>query len=62
MSMQAPDTPQNETQRLAALHALQVLDTPLDRAFERMTQLARDLFDVPIALVSLVDQERQWFK
>ncbi len=60
--MQAPDTPQNETQRLAALHALQVLDTPLDRAFERMTQLARDLFDVPIALVSLVDKERQWFK
>ncbi|MGQ7261483.1 ATP-binding protein [Vreelandella sp. V005] len=60
--MQAPDTPQNETQRLAALHALQVLDTPLDKAFERMTQLARDLFDVPIALVSLVDEERQWFK
>lgn len=60
--MRAPDTPQNETQRLAALHALQVLDTPLDKAFERMTQLARDLFDVPIALVSLVDEERQWFK
>ncbi|MEH6640758.1 ATP-binding protein [Vreelandella glaciei] len=60
--MQATETPDNETQRLAALHALQVLDTPLDTAFERMTQLARDLFDVPIALVSLVDQERQWFK
>ncbi|MGP9684406.1 GAF domain-containing protein [Halomonas sp. AOP25-F1-15] len=60
--MQAPDTPHNETQRLAALHALHVLDTPKDQAFERMTQLARDLFDVPIALVSLVDKERQWFK
>lgn len=60
--MQATEKPDNETQRLAALHALQVLDTPLDTAFERMTQLARDLFDVPIALVSLVDQERQWFK
>ncbi len=60
--MQAPDTPDNETQRLAALHALEVLDTPEERAFERMTQLARDLFDVPIALVSLVDKERQWFK
>ncbi|WP_040480857.1 ATP-binding protein [Vreelandella boliviensis] len=60
--MQAPDTPQNETQRLAALHALQVLDTPSDKAFERMTQLARDLFNVPVALVSLIDQERQWFK
>ncbi|MBR9903707.1 MAG: GAF domain-containing protein [Gammaproteobacteria bacterium] len=62
MAMQAPDTPQNETQRLAALHALQVLDTPSDKAFERMTQLARDLFNVPVALVSLIDQERQWFK
>lgn len=60
--MQAPDTPYNETQRLAALHALQVLDTPEDQAFERMTQLACDLFDVPIALVSLMDKERQWFK
>ena len=60
--MQAPVTPDNEIQRLAALHALQVLDTPEERAFERMTQLARDLFDVPIALVSLVDKERQWFK
>ncbi|WP_235040123.1 GAF domain-containing protein [Vreelandella profundi] len=60
--MQAPNTPHNETQRLAALHALQVLDTPKQQAFERMTQLARDLFDVPIALVSLVDKERQWFK
>lgn len=60
--MHAPDTPDNEIQRLAALHALQVLDTPQEQAFERMTQLARDLFDVPIALVSLVDKERQWFK
>ncbi|HSP31074.1 MAG TPA: GAF domain-containing protein, partial [Halomonas sp.] len=60
--MQAPDTPHNETQRLVALHALQVLDTPTEKAFERMTQLARELFDVPIALVSLVDKERQWFK
>lgn len=60
--MYAPDTPYNETQRLAALHTLQVLDTPQELAFERMTQLARDLFDMPIALVSLVDKERQWFK
>ncbi|WP_404471424.1 GAF domain-containing protein [Vreelandella venusta] len=60
--MQAADLPDNETQRLTALHALHVLDTPIDEAFERITQLARDLFDVPIALVSLVDKERQWFK
>ncbi len=60
--MQAADFPENEYQRLAALHALQVLDTPADKAFDRITQLACDLFDLPIALVSLVDAERQWFK
>ncbi|WP_249978700.1 ATP-binding protein [Vreelandella olivaria] len=60
--MQAADLPDNEAQRLMALHALQVLDTPIDDAFERITQLAQALFDVPIALVSLVDHERQWFK
>ncbi|MYL23251.1 GAF domain-containing protein [Halomonas alkaliantarctica] len=60
--MQAPDTPPNEAQRLQALRELQVLDTPTDQAFDRLTQLARDLFDVPVALVSLVDQNRQWFK
>lgn len=42
--MQALNTPQNETQRLAALHALQLLDTPAEMALVRMTQLARDLF------------------
>nr|WP_298056990.1 ATP-binding protein [uncultured Halomonas sp.] len=60
--MQAPDTPHNETERLAALYALQVLDTPVETAFERMTQLARELFEVQIAAVTLVDKERQWFK
>lgn len=60
--MQAADLPENEHQRLAALHALQVLDTPAEEAFDRLTQLACDLFDLPVALVSLVDAERQWFK
>ena len=60
--MQAAKRPENETQRLTALRALSILDTPADDAFERLTQLARDLFDVPMALVSLVDEERQWFK
>jgi PAS domain S-box-containing protein len=39
-----------------------VLDTPPDEAFDRLTGLAASLFDAPIALVSLVDAERQWFK
>lgn len=60
--MRAADLPDNEPQRLTALHALRILDTPTDESFERLTQLACDLFDVPTALVSLVDKERQWFK
>ena len=60
--MQAAERPENESQRLTALHALRILDTPIDDAFEQLTQLACDLFDVPTALVSLVDEERQWFK
>ncbi|MCH9673541.1 MAG: diguanylate cyclase [Gammaproteobacteria bacterium] len=51
-----------ETQRLAALHALKLLDTPPEERFDRITRLARRVFGVPIALVSLVDERRQWFK
>lgn len=60
--MQVPDTPHNEAQRLQALRNLHVLDTPAEQAFERLAEFARDLFGVPIALVSLVDENRQWFK
>lgn len=51
-----------EAQRLAALRSYKVLDTPADAAIDRLAKLAGNLFDAPIALVSLVDQERQWFK
>jgi len=54
--------PADEAQRLAALRDYCILDTPPDERFDRLTALAADLFDVPIALVSLVDAERQWFK
>ncbi|UYW25092.1 GAF domain-containing protein [Methylorubrum extorquens] len=53
---------QSESRRLATLHRLQLLDTPPDPAFDRITQLAQTLFDVPIALISLLDEDRQWFK
>jgi len=52
----------DEAQRLHALHELQVLDTATEERFDRYTRIAADLFDVPIALVSLVDRDRQWFK
>src|SRR5580698_4623597 len=52
----------NEEQRLAALRALNILDTPPEERFDRITRLARKLFEVPIALITLVDADRQWFK
>ena len=54
--------PADEEQRLADLHRLNVLDTPVEERFERLTRLAAALFDVPVALVSLVDRHRQWLK
>lgn len=60
--MPAPVPPNNEPQRLAAVHELNVLDTPAEEAFDRLAQLARELFDVPIALITLLDEQRQWFK
>lgn len=60
--MQAPDFPENEEERLKALTNLNLLDTPTEERFDRITRLAKGLFQVPIALVSLVDENRQWFK
>lgn len=57
-----PPTPPDEDERLAALRDMQVLDTPADERFDRLTRLAAEFFEVPIALVSLVDEQRQWFK
>ncbi len=54
--------PADEAVRLAALQRYQVLDTPAERPFDRLTELCAKLLDVPIALISLVDEQRQWFK
>jgi serine phosphatase RsbU (regulator of sigma subunit) len=51
-----------EDLRLAALYDLKLLDTPPEPAFDRITRLLRRIFDAPVALVTLVDQDRQWFK
>jgi len=51
-----------EEQRIKALHALAILDTPQEERFDRFTRLAAAAFGVPIALISLVDSDRQWFK
>jgi len=57
-----PEVPSNETERVAALRSLKVLDTAPEERFDRLTRMAKRMFDVPIALVSLVDENRQWFK
>jgi PAS domain S-box-containing protein len=57
-----PKQPPGELERLAALCSLNTLDTPPDERFDRITRTAQRLFKAPIALVSLVDGERQWFK
>lgn len=52
----------NEHRRLAFLHSLNILDTPIEEPYERITRLLCRVLDVPIAAVSLVDKKRQWFK
>jgi sigma-B regulation protein RsbU (phosphoserine phosphatase) len=54
--------PVDESERLAELRALEVLDTPPEDRFNRIVELAARVFHVPIAYVSLIDANRQWFK
>ena len=54
--------PANEAERLAALHRYDILDTPTEVAFDRVTSLAARLFQMPTVLISLVDESRAWFK
>lgn len=60
--MKAPGYPANEVERLASLRSYGILDTALDENFDALTTLAARLLGVPIALVSIVDENRQWFK
>ena len=60
--MQEPPRPANEPDRLRALRQLLILDTPPEERFDRLTAFATQEFDVPTALLSLVDDDRQWFK
>ena len=60
--MLVPRKPANEEARIQALHGLNLLDSAPEERFDRLTRLAKRLFNVPIALVTLVDKDRQWFK
>ncbi len=60
--MKIPAMPENETKRLGALHALNILDTKPDPDLQRLVELAAIITESPVSLVSLVDRDRQWFK
>lgn len=57
-----PAIPADEKRRLQTLREMKLLDTPPEERFDRVTRLAKQVFSTSIALVSLVDADRQWFK
>jgi two-component system cell cycle sensor histidine kinase/response regulator CckA len=60
--MKRAPLPPNESQRLATLREYNILDTPPEDAFDDLTLLASQICQTPMAMVSLVDEKRQWFK
>lgn len=54
--------PVSEPERMAAVRRYDILDTPPDGAFDRITALAARRFGVPISIISIVDEDRIWFK
>ena len=60
--MLKPAIPENEAERLAALWSLNILDSAAEERFDRITRLAQTYFKAPIAMISLVDANREWFK
>ena len=60
--MDAKSLTKNESQRIQALHAYEILDTAAESEFDRITEIASRVCDMPISLISLIDKERQWFK
>ena len=60
--MTVPHKPENESLRLQALHYYDILDTAAEKDFDDIVELASQLCETPISLVSLIDSDRQWFK
>jgi GGDEF domain-containing protein len=62
VAMQRAPNPANEIERIASLRRMLLLATPDEEVFDRVIRIAEALFHVPIVLVSLIDEDRQWFK
>ena len=60
--MSRPPKPDNEEERLAALHSVDILDSAPERAFDDLVRIAAAICGVPMAAVTLIDRDRQWFK
>jgi GAF domain-containing protein len=60
--MKPAPIPTDEAERLSELKALNILDTPREARFDRLTDLVADVFGVPMVFLTLVDGDRQWFK
>ena len=60
--VQSPPMPHNEAARLKALRQYEILDTEAEQAFDDLVAVAAHVLETPIALVSLVDEDRQFFK
>ncbi|MCB1159937.1 MAG: PAS domain S-box protein, partial [Leptospiraceae bacterium] len=60
--MLKPGKPDNEKERLRDLYSYDILDSPSEESFNRITRLARKYLNIPISLISLIDENRQWFK
>src|ERR1700761_2227852 len=62
MTTLIPATDENEQERLQALHDLEILDTEREPEFDELVNLASAICETPISIVSLIDEDRQWFK
>lgn len=60
--MRVPLIPENETERLCSLYKLAILDTEPEQRYDFITEKVKNYFNVPIALISIIDENRQWFK
>lgn len=60
--MQSPPELRDEARRLSRLQQLQILDTAPEAVLDHLTELASAITGMPIALISLIDRDRQWFK